>query len=243
MQKNNSKPEQNKKIMKFHFNFSWLYFFLIAGIVWMLFGQSCANPQKIEWAEVQQMFVDGDIKEIHFVRNDFEGSVTVKPDKLEKYLDKFGGTAPTKSPHFTFLVSSKFDAEKEFADLNAKLSPNNQVKIVMENNDKFWLGLLEWLIFPLLLILMWVWMFRGMSNRAGKGGGGPGGIFNIGKSTGQLADKTKVQVSFKDVAGLYGAKEEVMEIVDFLRNPKKYTSLGGKIPKGALLVGDRKSVV
>ena len=86
---------------------------------------------------------------------------------------------------------------------------------------------------------MWVWMFRGFGKNAGGGGGfGPGGNpFNVGKANGKLADKTKVNVTFKDVAGLYGAKEEVMEIVDFLKNPKKYTALGGKIPKGALLVG------
>ena len=78
-------------------------------------------------------------------------------------------------------------------------------------------------------------MFRGV-NRNG-GAGGPGGVFNIGKATGKLAEKGSIKVTFKDVAGLYGAKEEVMEIVDFLKNPKKYTTLGGKIPKGALLVG------
>ena len=85
---------------------------------------------------------------------------------------------------------------------------------------------------------MWVWMFRGFNKNMGAGpGGAGGGIFSVGKSTGKLADKEKVNVTFKDVAGLYGAKEEVMEIVDFLKNPQKYTSLGGKIPKGALLVG------
>ena len=94
------------------------------------------------------------------------------------------------------------------------------------------------LLIPLvLLIVLWVWMFRSMN--AQRGGGGAGGMnpFNVGKATGKLTDKDKINVTFKDVAGLYGAKEEVMEIVDFLRNPKKYTALGGKIPKGALLVG------
>ena len=79
-------------------------------------------------------------------------------------------------------------------------------------------------------------MFRGMNRNMG-GGGGPGGVFSVGKSTGKLAEKDSIKVTFKDVAGLYGAKDEVMEIVDFLKNPKKYTALGGKIPKGALLVG------
>ena len=84
---------------------------------------------------------------------------------------------------------------------------------------------------------MWVFMFRGMNRNMGGGSGGPGGIFNVGKAPGKLAEKDSIKVTFKDVAGLYGAKDEVMEIVDFLKNPTKYTALGGKIPKGALLVG------
>ena len=108
----------------------------------------------------------------------------------------------------------------------------------MENDDNVWGHIMDWFLFPILLIAMWIFMFRGFNRNMGPGGaGGQGGIFNVGKSTGRLADKDTVKVTFKDVAGLYGAKEEVMEIVDFLKNPKKYTALGGKIPKGALLVG------
>lgn len=235
---NNQKPDKNIKKIKVRLNLSWLYLLLLVGIGWMLFSQSSPAPAKVEWAEVQSMILSGDVKEIHFVRNDFKGTITMKPDRLAAYSDKFvGGAVPTKSPHFTFLVSGKFDAEKEFGELNSQLPESDQVKIIMENNAKTWTGILEWIIFPLLLILMWVWMFRGMSKNMGGGGAGGNGIFNVGKSTGKLADKNEMKVTFKDVAGLYGAKEEVMEIVDFLKNPKKYTALGGKIPKGALLVG------
>ena len=241
MPNNANSPKGNdprRKVIRVRFNFSWLYLILILGIGWLLLNNSGANPQKIEWAEVQEMFLKGDIKEIDFVRNDFKGNITVRPDRLNKYADKFGGKVPASSPHFIFLVSDKFDAEKEFGELNAKLTPDeSQVKIVMENDSRMWSNVLEWIIFPILLIVMWIWMFRGFSRNMGGGSGGPGGVFNVGKSTGKLADKEKVNVTFKDVAGLYGAKEEVMEIVDFLKNPKKYTALGGKIPKGALLVG------
>ena len=241
MPNNANMPNGNdprRKVIRVRFNFSWLYIILILCIGWLLFNNSGANPQKIEWAEVQEMFLKGDIKEIDFVRNDFKGNIIVRPDRLNKYADKFGGKVPASSPHFIFLVSDKFDAEKEFGELNARLTPDeSQVKIVMENDSRMWSNVLEWIIFPILLIAMWIWMFRGFSRNMGGGGSGPGGVFNVGKSTGKLADKEKVNVTFKDVAGLYGAKEEVMEIVDFLKNPKKYTALGGKIPKGALLVG------
>lgn len=232
MPNNANSPKGNdprRKVIRVRFNFSWLYLILILGIGWLLLNNSGANPQKIEWAEVQEMFLKGDIKEIDFVRNDFKGNITVRPDRLNKYADKFGGKIPASSPHFIFLVSDKFDAEKEFGELNAKLTPDeSQVKIVMENDSRMWSNVLEWIIFPILLIVMWIWMFRGFSRNMGGGNGGPGGVFNVGKSTGKLADKEKVNVTFKDVAGLYGAKEEVMEIVDFLKNPKKYTALGGK---------------
>ena len=219
-----------------NFSFSWFYIILIFGIIWMFFNQGGANPQKIEWDDVKEQIKAGDVKEIVFIRNDFEGRVTIKPDRLAKYADKFGGIVPKKSPHFIFLVSSSFNPEETFEELNSTLPQSDKFKVVVENDSKFWSTLLEWLLFPLLLILMWVFMFRGV-NRGVNSGGGPGGIFNVGKSTGKLAEKDNIKVSFKDVAGLEGAKEEVMEIVDFLKNPKKYTALGGKIPKGALLVG------
>ena len=234
----NNQNNPRRRTYRVRFNFSWFYLILIFGIGWLLLNNSGANPQKIEWAEVQEMFSKGDIKEIKFVRNNFKGEITVRPDRLAKYADKFGGKVPSVSPHFLFLVSDKFDAEKEFGELNSALPAAEQVKIVIENDNRAWADILEWLIFPILLILMWVWMFRGFNKNMGGGASGPGGgIFNVGKSTGKLADKEKVNVTFKDVAGLYGAKDEVMEIVDFLKNPQKYTALGGKIPKGALLVG------
>ena len=231
-----NKNKQERKIIKFNFNISWIYILLLIGIGWMFFNQGGANPQKEEWADVQKQWLAGDIKEVVFIRNEYEGRVTIKPDALAKYADKFGAKVPNKSPHFIFLVSGSFNAEEMFGKLNAELPENDQVKVVIENHES-WFGMLEWIIFPLLLILMWVFMFRGMNRNMGGGSGGPGGIFNVGKATGKLAEKNSIKVTFKDVAGLYGAKDEVMEIVDFLKNPQKYTALGGKIPKGALLVG------
>ena len=226
-----------RKPKRITFNMSWIYILLIFGIIWMFFNQGGANPQKIEWEDIKTMVEDGDVKEIVFIRNDFEGRVTIRPDKLEKYADKFGGNVPSRSPHFFFLVSSSFNAEEMFGQLNDSLPEQEKFKLVIENDSKMWSTILEWFLFPVILIAMWYFMFRGMNRSMGAGPGGPGGIFNVGKSTGKLAEKNSMKVTFKDVAGLYGAKEEIMEIVDFLKNPKKYTALGGKIPKGALLVG------
>ena len=233
---NNDKNNTPKKPIKLRFNISWIYILLMIGIGWMFFNQGGANPQKEEWADVKEQWAAGDIKEIVFVRNKYDGQVTIRPDRLEKYADKFGGNVPKKSPHFFFSVTPSFNAEETFEELNSVMPEDQQVKVVVETHESLW-GVLEWLIFPLLLVLMWVFMFRGMNRNMGGGSGGPGGIFNVGKATGKLAEKDSIKVTFKDVAGLYGAKDEVMEIVDFLKNPKKYTTLGGKIPRGALLVG------
>ena len=215
------------------------YIVLLLALGYMFFygdGKSSnSRPVKVELDEIYALADSGDIKQIEFSRDKYEGTVTLKQECLTKHKDLFDGKVPNKSPHLTFLVSAAFNPEESFGALNERLPEDRRFKLVMTKDDRAWGQVLEWILMPLMLILMWVMMFR-MMNRGGAPGGS-GGIFNVGKSTGKMADKNQVKVNFKDVAGLYGAKEEVMEIVDFLKNPKKYTSLGGKIPKGALLVG------
>lgn len=232
---------KKKKVKVVRLNLSWLYLLLVGGIFYLLFKDgAAANPQKTEWATVREMALAGDVKEVDFVRNEYKGLVTLKGESLEKYASDFGGKVPVRSPHYVFLATDHFDVEKEIASLNAGLEKENQIKLVISQGNNFWSNIMDW-IFPLILIiLMYVMMFRAfrpMGGQGGQGGGGGFNPFNVGKAQGKLADKDKVDVTFKDVAGLYGAKEEVMEIVDFLKNPKKYTDLGAKIPKGALLVG------
>ena len=215
------------------------YIALLLALGYMFFygdGKSSnSRPVKVELDEIYALADSGDIKQIEFSRDKYEGTVTLKQECLTKHKDLFDGKVPNKSPHLTFIVSAAFNPEESLGALNERLPEDRRFKLVITKDDRAWGQVLEWVLMPLMLILMWVMMFR-MMNRGGAPGGS-GGIFNVGKSTGKMADKNQVKVNFKDVAGLYGAKEEVMEIVDFLKNPKKYTSLGGKIPKGALLVG------
>ena len=233
---NDKKPKT--RIIRINLS-SILYLVLLGVIAWMLFKNSDVPPAKVEWAQVQEMVLSGDVKEVHFIRNEFKGTVSVKPDCLKNYSSLFpGGSFPKSSPQFYFLTSTRFDPETEFAAINDQLPKEARVPVIMENKTNFWGGVMEWIIPLLMLLLLYLWMFRSMSRQmGGQGQGGGMNPFNVGKAQGKLADKDKVNVTFKDVAGLYGAKEEVMEIVDFLKNPGKYTALGGKIPKGALLVG------
>lgn len=233
------KQDNNPKTKIVRFNISWLYILLTGVVIWLLMNPAGqANTQKIEWDEVKAAINAGDVQKIEFVRNDYQGSVTIRPDRLGKYSSYFGGKVPKKSPHFVFLVSTSFNPEETFGDLNAQLQAEDQFKLVMTTNSHMLDNIMEWLLFPLILVGMWFFMFRSMNKNMGGGAGGPGGgIFSVGKATGKMADKKDQKVTFKDVAGLYGAKDEVMEVVDFLKNPKKYTSLGAKIPKGVLLVG------
>ena len=97
-----AEKNKEKKPIKFTFRISWIYILLMIGIGWMFFNQGGANPQKEEWADVQKQWLDGDIQEVVFIRNEFEGRITMRPDSIAAYADKFGGQVPVKSPHFIF---------------------------------------------------------------------------------------------------------------------------------------------
>ena len=119
MQEQKNNAPRGQKPMRFKFNISWIYFILLIAIGWMFFNQGGSNPQKEEWADVQKQWLAGDIKEVVFIRNEYEGRVTMRPERIENYADKFGGKVPEKSPHFIFLVSGSFNAEEMFGELNS----------------------------------------------------------------------------------------------------------------------------
>jgi len=186
------------------------------------------------------MLEKGDVAKLVLVTNKNLVRVYIKKDSLDKpyYRDKLGKNLPilkTDGPHFEFQVTKIDEFEKKLDDFFSK-NPSLEVPTAPVQEGE-WFGPLLQIILPILIILLiWVMLMRKMGGQGGSGG--PGGIFNIGKSKATLFDKgTKVNITFSDVAGLDEAKVEVMEIVDFLKNPKKYTALGGKIPKGALLIG------
>ena len=216
--------------------FSMIYLILLLGLVYMWTSTGTANPLKKEWLDVKEnLLVSGDVDKLVYVRNEHKGEIYLKQGALDKYKNLYGGREPKGGPHFYFLVSEKFDAEQQLDTLAESLPEDKQFKVVVEEHKSYWGPIIEWILFPLMLLLMFFVFMRPMRNM---GGGAGGGIFNVGKSQANLYEKSNnVKVTFKDVAGMEEAKVEIKEIVDFLKNPKKYTALGGKIPKGALLVG------
>ena len=216
--------------------FSLIYLVLLLGLAYMWSSTGTADPLKREWLDVKEtLLTSGDVEKLVYVRNEHKGEIFLKQAALDKYKNLYGGREPKGGPHFYFLVSEKFDAETQFAALEESLPAEKRFKVVVEEHKSYWGPIIEWILFPLMLLAMFFLFMRPMRNM---GGGAGGGIFNVGKSQAKLYEKSNnVKVTFKDVAGMEEAKLEVKEIVDFLKNPKKYTNLGGKIPKGALLVG------
>jgi cell division protease FtsH len=205
-----------------------------------LFGSFAPDAKTITDLDFYKMLDNGDVEKLNTVTNKNTVRVFIKKDRLDKYKDQLAKNWPAtgeKGPHFEFKVIKADDFNKE---LNAYYEKHPEIERVpnIPIQEGEWFGSIIQFLLPLVVIvLIWVMLMRKMGGGA-SGGSGPGGIFNIGKSRATLFDKgTKVNITFADVAGLDEAKVEVMEIVDFLKNPKKYTSLGGKIPKGALLVG------
>ncbi|MBO4536090.1 MAG: AAA family ATPase, partial [Bacteroidales bacterium] len=216
--------------------FSIVYLLLLLGLVYMWSSMGTADPLKREWIDVKEtLLTSGDVEKLVYVRNEHKGEIFLKQSALDKYKNLYGGREPKGGPHFYFLVSEKFDAETQLDSLVESLPAENRFKVVVEEHKNYWGPIIEWILFPLMLLAMFFLFMRPMRNM---GGGAGGGIFSVGKSQAKLYEKSNnVKVTFKDVAGMEEAKMEVKEIVDFLKNPKKYTNLGGKIPKGALLVG------
>lgn len=238
----NRRPDQGKGPSRSMRSITWILYILLAvSMFYVISNYSGTKEVKTEWITVKEsMIPQGDVEKINFITNQHKAEVFIKKDSLSKYANRyFKGRTPNYGPHFYFVVSNNFNAEENFEEARMALPENDRFVISTEERNNYWGSILDWILFPLLMFgLLWFLMFRPMQKNMGGGPGGGGGIFNVGKSQAKLYEKeNNVKITFKDVAGLEEAKVEVMEIVDFLKNPKKYTALGGKIPKGALLVG------
>lgn len=215
----------------------WVIFAAVALIFGVMFYNNVNNLKEIDYDKFKEMVNAGDVKKVELIQNKKLVEVTLMPEALTnaKYKqDLTNNTLGNNStgPHFSFTVVDPGVFDKEFREMRNKLGSNKPEYKAHDREDYFAIFVQYGLLF-VLIIGFWMLM------RRMTGGAGPGGqIFNIGKSKAALFDaENKVKITFADVAGLEEAKEEIKEIVDFLKTPGKFTKLGGKIPKGALLVG------
>ena len=233
------------------FNFYWIYG-IVAVVIFMLMLTSSGNTGKeIQPNDFYELADKGLIKKVIVLKNIEKAEVYLKEDKLDEVRSlktEWKNLRKQKSSPFSektadmiFTTPSIENFENRLQELEPVLKekgPDYQFSVEYSEHHDYFSEILSWLFLPAILIFFWIFMMRRMGGGCAGGAGGAGGIFSIGKSKATIFEKGKgTNVTFKDVAGLEGAKEEVEEIVDFLKHPKKYTDLGAKIPKGALLVG------
>lgn len=215
------------------FNIYWVWALIAVMLVgWSLMGNT-EIAQTTNWDSVKVMIEQGDVQKIDVINKE-TAEVYLKSDKLASYTEKKEyKDLPKQGPQFVFNIGSLDYFQSDFENTLTKYKQS--VPLSFETRRNMWTDLLTGILPWVLIIGVWIFIMRSMSRGQG---GGQGGIFSVGKAKAQIFDKgSNVQITFKDVAGLEEAKVEVMEIVDFLKNPNKYRELGGKIPKGALLVG------
>lgn len=235
----NDSPNNPRKGPKF--NIYWIYGLVLLAILGANFiGGNFANSvTELSFQQFKDYLQKGQVSKAVVVNNDHV-EVYLKPGAVPPSAP---GRVPTisngneKTPAFTFKIGTVDQFNKDLANAQKNMPEPEQITPNYDQRGDYLHVILQTFLLPIIFIIaMYFLVFRKMGS--GGGGAGAGGIFNIGKSKAQLFEKgTRVNITFNDVAGLDEAKVEVMEIVDFLKNPKKYTALGGKIPKGALLVG------
>jgi AFG3 family protein len=228
----NKKPSNNTGGLQ-----GWLVAILIAVVIGFLIFSKTSNQPSTTFNELQQLILQNEVEKVEVALDARKVDITLTPDAYRKNQATFkNNRVPAGGPHYRLDILSETSFSSQYNEFlkTAQIDPQYKVKLEPKINKQsdYFSVLTNWLPILFILGLMYFLMTR-------MAGGGPGGaIFNIGKSRAALFDNdSKVKITFQDVAGLEEAKEELNEIVDFLKNPKKYTELGGKIPKGALLVG------
>lgn len=221
--------------------YGWIFYAVIILFIGFNFigGSSLQSSKKTTISELQEFLRNGDISKILIITNTRQAKLFLTPEAKEKEIhsettQKPVLPSPAENPQYVLDYGDLQNFENSINTIKSEYNLETVVDYDKENN--YFMDFILSLLPFILIIGIWIYLMRRMSGGGGAGGGGQ--IFNIGKSKAKLFDEnTDTRTSFKDVAGLEGAKEEVQEIVEFLKNPDKYTSLGGKIPKGALLVG------
>ena len=233
------KPEDGGRKPKF--NLYWIYGIIaVAFIAIQIFGTG-SKPVEINFQQFERdMLSAHDVEKVEVVNREI-ARIYIKQDRLhlpkyENLFDRGFSSASRSGPHYFFTIGSVELFEQRLREVQEDFSQDEIVSVNYVTERDYFSDVLSWLLPIFILVAIWLFIFRRMSGAAG--GGGPGGIFNVGKSKAKIFDReSHVKIDFKDVAGLEEAKMEVKEIVDFLKKPEKYTKLGGKIPKGVLLVG------
>lgn len=236
-QKENNKPLLPTKPPRGNYQI-WVILATVAVIFGVMYFNNSSSLKDVDYDDFKQMVKSGDVKRVVLVQNRKFVEITLKSEALQnaKYKDQLNNNtfgSSSSGPHFVMKVVDSGNFDQEFRVFRDKLPLEQSPEYKTEDREDYFQVFIQWGFLFLLLFGFWMLM------RRMTGGGGPGGqIFNIGKSKAALFDaESKVKITFADVAGLDEAKEEVKEIVDFLKTPSKFTRLGGKIPKGALLVG------
>lgn len=234
---NKENPNKQQGPQKPKFSGYWIYILIALIFLSLQFFNWSGDVDEIGQVKLESMIKNGSVSRMVVVNREYaeiyvkKGEESAASDEDSRGINSFS----QESPDFRYNILSIDEFSRWMYDLEGELGTTNfpSVSTATRNN---WAGeIISWMIPLIIIVVIWLFIFRRMSGGAG---GGAGNIFSVGKSKAQVFDKnTNIKIDFKDVAGLEEAKLEVKEIVDFLKNPKKYTDLGGKIPKGALLVG------
>ena len=225
------------------FNFYWVYIIVFALFIGMqIFTAMSFSAKNSTYQEFEQALELGDVDRVNIV-NERKVQIFIKEESLRE-SERYNEVSETNlgkdlnpGPHYVFeMPSTTFeDRLKDYYELR---DVEDRIPVNYQTQDNFFGDIVSWVLPLVLMVAVWMFLMRRMSGGAGGGAGGGSQIFNIGKSRAKVFDKdTEVKTTFNDVAGMTGAKEEVLEVVDFLKNPKKYTDLGGRIPKGVMLSG------